>query len=124
MEQYKKLNAEGFSNFLLTLKDGDTVNFGCTCDSDLDGSDLDWMKIENWYFAKIIHIDKYDSRFILIDYCGGEEAFAIPLNNYSEERDEDDKRIVSGAVKKFFKENDYLGSTDDFVYVEIETKDD
>ena len=120
MKCIKPMQAKEFSEFLLTLKTGDTIDFG---------TDPGWLwpdatpevkDVTAWYFATVIHIPGYCSRFILLDYAGGEAAYAIPLNAYSDEPDEDDKWIVYDYVKRFFENCNDIGHADDYVFVEME----
>ncbi len=125
MKYVKPMNCEQFTNHLLTLKDGDEINFACFLGVDQEEMErYDVNDAECWYFAKVMVIPEYDSRFILIDYCGGEEAYAIPLNNYADRRDEDDMHIVPTYVKEFFQRCISLGSVQHTVYVVFEEDDD
>lgn len=125
MKYVKPMCCDQFTQRLLTLKDGDEINFACILDVEESESERFYpYDAECWYFAKVMHLAEYESRFILIDYCGGEEAFAIPLNNYANRRDEDDKQIVPVYVKEFFRRCPNLGSINKTVYVEFEKDDD
>lgn len=117
MKYIQPMNCNEFAKFLLTLKTGDTIEFACEPGVDYPNEMPELEDVERWYFAKVMEIKEYDSRFILIDYAGGEEAFAIPLNNYKNCCDEDDEQIVPDFVKKYFK---YNWSIDDVVFVEME----
>lgn len=121
MKSYiKPMNYIEFAAYLLTLKDGDVIEFGCDAGGGWPEETPEVHDVECWYFARIISIPEYSSRFILIDYCGGEEAFAIPLNCYQNHCDEDDRNIVPEFVKRFFCNHCLnLGSIDDYVFVEI-----
>ena len=121
MKYIRPMNWQEFAAHLLTLKNGDTVEFACDPGVAWPDEVPDVENMECWYFARVMTIPEYESRFILIDYCGGEEEFAIPLNCYSNYCDADDYRIVHDFVKTYF--NDHcggLGSIDDFVFVEME----
>jgi hypothetical protein len=122
MKYVKPMNCKEFAEYLLTLKTGDTVEFG----TDIGPLELDELEeayaedpgvVECWYFARVIEIKEYGSRFILLDYAGGEEAFAIPLNGYKNTADDDDKEIVPGYVELFFENNNNIV---EYVYVEME----
>ena len=118
MKYVKPMNCEQFTNHLLTLKDGDEINFSCFLNVDRNEMGrYDAFYAECWYFAKVMFLPGYCSRFILIDYGCGEEAYAIPLNNYANRRDEDDVNIVPVYVKEFFRRCPNLGSTNRTVYV-------
>ena len=105
MKTIKAMDVEQFIDLLLTMHNGDTYNFALTQIYEPDDREPDTMDFENWYFAKLICIQEYGSRFILLDYAGGEEAMAIPLNGYKNEQDDDDRMIVPGYVYKFFNEH-------------------
>lgn len=109
-----------FADLLLTLKEGQTIEFACSTDVDFPNEIPEPNECTAWYFARILCIPEYQSRFILIDYAGGEEAFAIPLNGYCRSFDMDDKEIVKGMVKTFFKYCLSLGNINDYVFVEME----
>lgn len=112
--QWRKL-----ADLLLSLKTGDTVEFAC--DPGCEWPD-EVPEVENcscWYFARVICIKEYQSRFILIDYAGGEEAFAIPLNNYCDHADDDDRMFVPSEVKRFFGQCMSLCGENDWVFVEM-----
>lgn len=124
MRYVRPMNCEQFTQHLLTLRDGDEINFACELYAvDKNRERYDDYEVDGWYFAKVILIPNYDSRFILIDYCGGQEAFAIPLNNYMNKRDDDDTRIVPVYVKEFFRRCPNLGSINKPVYVEFNEDD-
>lgn len=115
MKTIKPMNSEEFAKYLLTLKPGDCIDFGCYTTSDKE--EITDNDVECWYFAKVMEIPEYGSRFILLDYAGGEEAYAIPLNNYKNCCDEDDKYIVPKYVEEYFRRN---GNIFGIVYVEME----
>ena len=107
-----------FAEYIMNLKDDEEVCFGIDCDAEDVSNINDENDVECWYFARKMYIGEYGSRFILIDYCGGEEAFAIPFNCYQSEPDGDDKQIVLDHVKRFFRE--CRSSINKYVYVEVE----
>ena len=121
MKYIQPMNCEEFAQHLLTLKNGDTVEFGCDPGVAWPDEIPSEKDVSCWYFATVITIPEYMSRFILIDYCGGEEAFAIPLNCYQNHCDEDDRTIVPRYVREYFSGHcRSLDSVDDFVFVEME----
>ena len=123
MKYIQPMNCEEFAQYLLTLNEGDTVEFACDVGPMWPDEVPTVRDVECWYFAKVMCIPGYSSRFILIDYCGGEEAFAIPLNCYQNHCDEDDKTIVPRYVKEYFGGHcRSLDSVYDFVFVEMEEK--
>lgn len=121
MSYIKPMNCMEFANHLLRMEDGDTVEFGCDPGVNWPEESPSVEDVTYWYFARIVRIPEYCSSFILIDYCGGEEAFAIPLNNYKDSRDADDIKTVPEYVKRFFCGScRSLGSITDYVFVEME----
>lgn len=120
MKYIKPMQAKEFADLLLTLKTGDCIEFGTCVTCDWPNEIPESYDVECWYFAKVMCIQHYESRFILLDYCGGEEAFAIPLNCYKDSCDEDDKCIVPDYVNRFFANCVNLGHADDYVFVEME----
>ena len=121
MKYIEPMTCKEFADYLLTLKDGDEINFGCDPGCEWPDEVPEPNDVTAWYFARVMHIEGYSSRFILLDYCGGEEAFAIPLNNYKNERDMDDESIVHRYVRDYFAGyNCYLTGINDIVFVEME----
>jgi len=121
MKYIQPMTCDDFAQHLLTLKNGDTVEFGCDPGVDWPDEIPDTHSVEAWYFARVIEIPEYTSRFILIDYAGGESAFAIPLNCYKNGSDGDDEYIVPQYVKEYFKGHcPDINGIDDYVFVEME----
>ena len=120
MRYIKPMKCDEFAQHLLILKPGKTIEFGVDPGCDWPNEVPNVNDVTYWYFARIMHVPEYDSRFILIDYCGGEEAFAIPLNCYSENFDMDDEGIVWQYVVKYFENHGILEGVDDYVFVEME----
>ena len=113
MKIYTKMSWVGLANYIINnLKEGDTIEFATDY---ADGEGYNY-----WYFIRIVCIPEYQSRFIIIDYCGGEEAYSIPLNNYSHEFDEDDKNCIREHIKDYFTWCNNLGFEDAPVWVEEE----
>lgn len=120
MKYIKPMNCDEFAQYLLTLKTGDTIEFGTNPGVEWPDEVQDVNNVGAWYFARVMEIPEYGSRFILLDYAGGEEAFAIPLNGDHNYCDEDDKWIVPGYVKHYFENHRELGGADCHVFVEME----
>lgn len=120
MKYIKPMTCGEFAEHLLTLKSGKTIEFGVDPGCNWPDEVPDVKDVTSWYFARIMHIPEYNSRFILIDYCGGEEAFAIPLNCYSDDFDMDDHGIVYLYVRRYFANHGTLTGIDDYVFVEME----
>ena len=124
MKYIEPMTCKEFADYLLTLKDGDVIYFGCDPGCVWPDEVPEVNNVTAWYFAKVMKLDGYGSRFILIDYCGGEEAFAIPLNNYQNGCDMDDESIVPKYVRRYFDGyNSYLTGINDIVFVEMEEED-
>ena len=131
MKYFKKMSAEDFGKYLLTVPFGKEVCFA-----------LDYMGAEGednvalgqvfdgdreydfglWYFIKALEIPKYGSKFLLCDYAGGEEAFAIPLSDYGTYPTSEDKewvpRFWMDCWSKIQDRNGY--DRQDYLFVEIE----
>ena len=118
-KQIKAMKAEEFAELLLCMRTGETIDFAAECGIDY-ADEATAADVDCWYFATKISISEYSSNFILIDYVGGEEAFAIPLNNYQEDADDDDRRIVVDYVNRFFDKCPNILSRDSYIYVELE----
>lgn len=120
MKTYKPMGWQQFADHLMTMKPGEAVEFATCCDVDLTPDlEPDFIDLSEWYFAKLMKLEEYASQFILFDYCGGEEAYAIPKCGYRDEFDGDDYRIIPIAVKQYFQVHLNLDEYDK-VYVEIE----
>lgn len=121
MKYIQPMNCDEFARYLLTLKTGDRIEFACDPGVDWPNETPDVEDVECWYFAKVMEIPEYQSRFILLDYCGGEEAYAIPLNCYRAYCDGDDATIVPVYVKRYFRDAcNSISGVDDYVFVEME----
>ena len=121
MKYIEPMTCNEFADYLLSLKDGDEICFGCDSGGVYPDEVPEVKDVTAWYFARVVYIEGYSSRFILLDYCGGEEAFAIPLNNYKNERDMDDEEVVHRYVRNYFNGyNCYLTGINDIVFVEME----
>ena len=122
MKKIVPMNENDFANLLCTMKEGQAIEFARDAYNWQEGMELEPHEVECWYFARILCVPEYDSRFILIDYCGGEEAFVIPLNCYSHTIDEDDKRIICMKVKQLFDHHLFIGPQA-HVFVEMEEEE-
>lgn len=122
MSKIAPMKCNEFADFLLTLEPGEIVNFATGIwNNDVPFDKLEPDDLEYFYFVTIMEVPEYQSRFILIDYAGGEQAFAIPLNWwYRSEPLEEDKAITRLYMKRFFTESNHLSGPDDTVYVEME----
>ena len=123
MKYIKPMTCDELAQHLLSMSDSDVIEFGCDPGVCWPNEHPAVQDVECWYFAKKISIPEFGSRFILIDYCGGEEAFAIPLNCNSDRYDEDDRRIVPEYVHDFFNQCPNLTSDKYHVFVEMEVDD-
>ena len=114
----EKMHAKQFADLLLSMKDNETIEFGTAyMGYEENPEEIAPDDVSGWYFVRKMYVAEYASRFLLIDYCGGEEAFVIPLNNYQEEADIEDKNLVHAEVIRYFNLCRGL-SGEKFVYVE------
>ena len=120
MTHIEPMTCEEFAKFLLTLRTGDEITFGCDTRVDYPNEIPEPNDVECWYFARVMEINEYCSRFILLDYAGGEEAFAIPLNSDYDWCDGDDETIVPSYVKMYFNNHRMIAGETDVVFVEVE----
>lgn len=118
MSYLKKMDYKQFTELLLTMKDGDVIEFACyPPESPLDDA-TDVFDAKGWYFAKLCSIPEYQSRYILLDYAGGECAYAIPLDSEVYDTPTDNDFVTSFHVHKYF---DYINSEiEEYVYVKME----
>ena len=122
MDIVKRMDKDRFAEVLLNMNDNDVIHFATFYNGYEDENELETIQsddVECWYFAKKIFIPEFSSRFVILDYAGGEEAFAIPLNGYSEKSDDDDRWLVPMEVERYFKMNRGLEGGN-YVYVEME----
>lgn len=118
MKKIVPMNMNEFADYLCQMKEDETVEFG-TDAYFLEGSDeINPNEVECWYFARIFWIEEYCSHFLLIDFCGGESAFVIPLNCYSHKFDSEDVEIVRSEMPRLFSHLDL--NKDSYVFVEME----
>lgn len=119
MKYIKAMKAAEFAELLLEMRTGEVINFATECNAEY-ADEVSITDVDSWYFAKKFYLPEFDSRFILIDYCGGEEAYAIPMNCYRDHADDDDRRIVPDYVNKFFDSCRNIWNRDSYIYVELE----
>ena len=131
MKYFKKMSAEDFGKYLLMVPFGKEVCFALDCSNlDCDEEDIELNQVfdesyenyfETWYFIKGMRIPKYDSRFFLCDYAGGEDAFAIPLSSlgrYPTDEDEENvPRYWMDCWDRIKDRNGYYNQ--DYLFVEI-----
>jgi hypothetical protein len=124
MKKIVPMNENDFANLLCTMKEGQTIEFARDAYLWQEGLEIEIEphEVECWYFARIFRVSEYQSRFILIDYCGGEDAFVIPLNCYSDVIDEDDERIIRIKVEQLFDHHLFIGPQG-YVFVEMEEEE-
>lgn len=118
MSYLKKMDDKQFTELLLTMKDGDVIEFACyPPESPIDDA-TDVFDAKGWYFAKLCTIPEYQSRYILLDYAGGECAYAIPLDSEVCDCSRADDFVTSYHVQKYFN---YINSEiEEYVYVKME----
>jgi hypothetical protein len=97
-----------------------TVEFALDCDAE-SMEEATPSDCETWMYAKYMEVEGYDSRFILIDHCGGEDAHVIPLGNFMNDytHSPDDLRITECKVCDFFRDY-FIPLSSGRVYVEME----
>ena len=122
MKKIVPMSENDFANLLCSMKEGQTIEFARDAYDWQEGMELEPHEVECWYFARILCVPEYESRFILIDYCGGEEAFVIPLNCYSHTIDGDDRFIIRNAVRRLFDHHLFIGPQA-YVFVEMEEEE-
>lgn len=102
MSRIAPMNVTQFSNLLLRMKTGDCILFA-TGRWNNYAENLSESDVFNWYFVQKMYLPDFESRFFLIDFCGGTEATAIPFNNCSDIPDEDDMYYLPGRVEALFE---------------------
>ena len=130
MKYFKKMSAEEFGKYLLTVPFGKEICFALDCEDDeLEipmGQEFDadyQFNFGCWYFIKGISIPEYNSRFLLCDYAGGEEAFAIPVSCYGQYPTMEDKEFVPRFWKQCWEYIQDRRSQQDYLFVEIVKED-
>ena len=134
MKYFKKMSAEEFGKYLLTVPFGKDVFFaldymGSGFEDEFEmGHVFDGDREYDfglWYFIKGMEITNYGSKFLLCDYAGGEEAFAIPLSDYGTYPTSEDQEWVPrfwiDCWSQIKDRNGYDGQ--DYVFVEIIEED-
>jgi hypothetical protein len=135
MKYFKKMSAEDFGKYLLTVPFGKEICFALDCNNlDCDEADIEMNQVfdesyehyfEAWYFIKGMRIPQYDSRFWLCDYAGGEDAFAIPVSSFGKYPTDEDEEFVPRYWKycwnRIKDRNGY--DNQDYVFVEIIEED-
>lgn len=110
------MNVDEFTEYLFLLETDDVVEFGldpgCAWPDEVPIPE----NVTNWYFAKKMYIHGYDSRFILVDYAGGDEAFAIPLGGFMDS----DKSNALMYLNEYLNSRPCAIDGDLIVFVEME----
>ena len=131
MKYFKKMSAEEFGKYLLTVPFGKEICFALDYMGDGYEDEIGMGQIfdedhENdfalWYFIQGIHIEGYESRFLLCDYCGGEEAFSIPVSSLGKYPTSEDIEYVPRFWMDCWNKIQYRTGYDkqDYLFVEIE----
>lgn len=131
MKYFKKMSAEEFGKYLLTVPFGKEICFALDYRGEGDEDELIMGQVfdagrendfELWYFVKGIELKYYQSRFLLCDYAGGEEAFAIPVGSMGNYPTCEDREFVprfwSNCWDQIKDRNGYYNQ--DYVFAEIE----
>lgn len=117
MSYLKKMDCNQFAELLLTMRDGDVIEFACyPPESPLDDA-TDVFDANGWYFAKLCTIPEYSSRYILLDYAGGGGAYAIPLYDQICDYPTEDGFVTYYVRKYFYCINIEI---EEYVYVKVE----
>lgn len=75
----KTTDAKGLAEYLCTkLKEDENniVEFGLYC-SDEDNPSV--YNVSSWYYIQLCKNEGYMSEYLIVDYCGGEDAMAISV---------------------------------------------
>lgn len=75
-----KMTPNEIAKYLLNLHAGQIVEFAITQNEITD-------EPETWFFATIMEFPQYDSKFLLVDYCGGLQSIAYPISKEEELED-------------------------------------
>ena len=118
-KKIKAMKAAEFAELLLEMRTGEVINFATECNVEY-ADEASITDVDSWYFAKKFYLPEFDSRFILIDYCTGEEAFAIPMNRDSDNADDADRLFLPDDVNEFFDKCPNILDRDSYIYVELE----
>ena len=118
MSYLKKMDYKQFTDLLLTMKDGDVIEFACyPPESPMDDATV-VFDAKGWYFAKLCTIPEYSSQYILMDYAGGGRAYAIPLDSQVYNYPAYNGFVTLYHVHKYF---DCINSEiEEYVYVKME----
>lgn len=137
MKEIETMTAEQLANHILSqvIKKGETVEFAIAQDPHCNEKPQTVEEILGWFFIKMIEIPEYCSKFILIDYCGGQEATVYPIdhsfngiNAQNADFDEEDfKNWIQAWFSDFCEEKHGAGPDKDnkgqyIVYVDIRRK--
>ena len=130
MKYFKKMSVEDFGKYLLTVPFGKEICFALDYRGEGYEDELAMGQVfdanrendfEVWYFVKGIEIEYYQSRFLLCDYAGGEEAFAIPVSSMGSYPTGEDREFVPrfwlDCWNQIKDRNGYYNQ--DYVFVEI-----
>lgn len=90
IKEIKIMTSQELADYIISRKTGDIIEFAIS-KAQLATVDIpeNVEQVESWYFAQIIERPDYQSRFLIIDYCGGLEACAYPLSNLFSETNPD-----------------------------------
>lgn len=105
-KRYLRADVMKMTYYIMThlLNADDTIEFATARDFD-DGNGADELvddgSFTGWFFAKRMYISNYDSSYILVDYCGGGDAIAIPLEQKNGFSNCDDEMII-GRLRDLF----------------------
>ena len=127
-EKIMPMNSNQFSEYLLFIQYYNAAPIEFALDNDELPNTMPAVdNCNEWYFAKIISLPKYQSNSVLFDSCGGDAAYAISLPmsyrhdllNYNSACNA--RNAIYEVNAKIFKEsiNNYFKSIDtDIVFVQ------
>lgn len=115
MTYIEPMGVDQFVDCLLQKKTNDTICFAITPKGKWPEEIPNVEEVFDWYFAKVMFIEEYQSRYILLDYAGGGEAYAIALNDHLDE--EALREFVTFQMDDYFRWNNDI--EDGTVFVEM-----
>jgi hypothetical protein len=119
MNYIKPMNYKEFAELISSLGPKEEFYFGCNGGVNWPDKIPDVEEVTSWYYVQYFFLEDRDSRFIIIDYCGGEEAYVIPISN-SDNKTEHLMSIECYVKDYFENHNPIIGGLDEMVFVEME----
>lgn len=115
MQHIEVMNAEEFAALLSKMKTDDVVEFGLYDGGIYPDENPECDDVSEWYFAKKLYIEGYNSSFIILDYAWrGGRAYCIPLDY------DTSKTQMEMFTRTYFHHLEYVtGETTKVFFVEI-----